>query len=566
MGSRSSFTTPDSTSLAPELVEDSPPWSEVLLGELRTTIQLNPSARLIRKYGSASHRTWRARLRGGSKALWLSFFLAIGLWWKLQRRPSSDGEDQSYPYQPTLDGLQFIDANHPHIRGVHENLQDAQATNLKTGLYFDFVIDGSTTVLLSLHNSEQQKKPSTRYSRAVTATLPFLPLTNTSRAPPISLLVRIDDEEYIILPNATSIVSIRHGSLTQTRHEIRVIAPMAGGDTVQTLQIEGIWIDEGGQLLPYKNLHEQITQPAQRMLEIVTDLPGSLTGEDRQRTIGASRGILGGVLGWEYLLGEMFASDHVTIGMDGMCLISECVGGRGSPAGLADVFFQSGPVGSDQYHHPWFFQEYTPDVMVLNVGSSDYDSFQAHSPEYNMTMWELSETFEEAYISLVKAIRGLAYPKYSAATMDSSRYMYSARSAAAGVPIFVMRPFRGQLEQATHAVVDRLRKNGDMNIFWLDTSGWLNTEVDFEGPPEDQDFFLDEESPSKQWRLTERGNQRVAIMLHMHVCRYLARETDKCAFLPPELYLGRSMDPEVVRVDELLSDERERELKKLFWD
>lgn len=61
----------------------------------------------------------------------------------------------------------------------------------------------------------------------------------------------------------------------------------------------------------------------------------------------------------------------------------------------------------------------------------------------------------------------------------------------AEIPIFIMRPFRGQLEQATHTVVDRLRTEGDKNLFWLDTSGWLNTEIDFDGWPEDQDFFLD---------------------------------------------------------------------------
>jgi len=28
-------------------------------------------------------------------------------------------------------------------------------------------------------------------------------------------------------------------------------------------------------------------------------------------------------------------------------------------------------------------------------------------------------------------------------------------------------------------------------VFWLDTSGWLNTDIHFDGRPEDQDFFLD---------------------------------------------------------------------------
>jgi hypothetical protein len=76
------------------------------------------------------------------------------------------------------------------------------------------------------------------------------------------------------------------------------------------------------------------------MLEIIADLPGSVTGRDRRKTIGSSHGILGGVMGWEYLLGEMFGAAHVTIGMDGMCLIQDCIGGRGRPVGLADVFFQ----------------------------------------------------------------------------------------------------------------------------------------------------------------------------------------------------------------------------------
>lgn len=77
---------------------------------------------------------------------------------------------------------------------------------------------------------------------------------------------------------------------------------------------------------------------------------------------------------------------------------------------------------------------------------------------------------------------------------------------------------------------------------------------------------LPEESLSKQWRLTERGNQRAAILLHMHVCRYLALETDKCAFLPPEIYLGKALDHEAIRFDEFLEDEKERKLKKLFWN
>lgn len=129
--------------------------------------------------------------------------------------------------------------------------------------------------------------------------------------------------------------------------------------------------------------------------------------------------------------------------------------------------------------------------MVMNIGNSDWESFLNYQAEYNKSMWELEGEFEKAYISMIKAIRTLAYPKYSSATIDSSHYL---PNLIAGVPIFIMRPLRGQLEQATQSVVQRLRDEGDKAIFWLDTSGWLKTEVNFEGPPEDQDFFLDGKS------------------------------------------------------------------------
>jgi hypothetical protein len=197
----------------------------------------------------------------------------------------------------------------------------------------------------------------------------------------------------------------------------------------------------------------------------------------------------------------------------------------------------------------------------MNIGNADLDSFQMHCEEYNKTIWELSMAFEDTYISLIRAIRTLAYSKYSSSVTDSSQ------SAAAALPIFVMKPFRGQLERETHSVVDRLRLEGDSSVFWLDTSGWLNTDIDSDISAEDQDFFLDgnpsssilysyltvdaDDDTSKQWLLIERGNQRVAILLHMHVCRYLARDAEKCAFLLPEVYLG-TIATEGAGLDELL--------------
>lgn len=123
----------------------------------------------------------------------------------------------------------------------------------------------------------------------------------------------------------------------------------------------------------------------------------------------------------------------------------------------------------------------------MNIGNSDWESFQMHNERYNKTTWELSMAFEDTYVSLIKAIRALAYPAKPELRKPSQ---YDQPAHNNGPPIFIMRPFRGQLEHATRSVVDRLRFEGDSSVFWLDTSGWLTTDLDFEGRIEDRDFFL----------------------------------------------------------------------------
>lgn len=198
--------------------------------------------------------------------------------------------------------------------------------------------------------------------------------------------------------------------------------------------------------------------------------------------------------------------------------------------------------------------------------------------EYNMSLWDLHGKFEDSYVSFVKAIRQLAYPKHpSVAYADRGGfYQYAERIAPASIPIFIMRPLRGEMEHATQNAANRLRADGDRFVFWLDTSGWLD-ETDMSS--DDRDFYLDEtgshsdESGSaeareagKRYRLMEQGNQRVAIFLHMHVCSYLAKTGEQCAFLPAEVYQGRAFEPDKQSFDRYVEGEKKRKLRKLFID
>ncbi|KAL9595746.1 MAG: hypothetical protein Q9219_006244 [cf. Caloplaca sp. 3 TL-2023] len=450
-----------------------------------------------------------------------------------------------------------------------------------------FQVKNTTSLLLSLRNtpetpSSPASKPSANPSASVVHSnhISFrLDSASNKPALPVSLIARVDQEEYVLLPNASALVAICSGNLQRdAEHNIRIIAPMTDDHGRGILQLEGLWLSKGGQfehiegtpvhgssndedlsaesdqvgerhrtglsklLKGSENVRSGVAQEVlkesdesqdyrsrRKMLEVLSDMPGSSGRRKHSTRVGAAHGLLAGVLGWEYLLGEMFSIDHAAIAVDGMCLIQDC---------------------------------------ILNLGNSDQVSFDSHASTYNKSAWDLAEGFENTYVSLVKAIRTLAYPKHPTTIQSelSDYKIYIPNSVPASIPIFVMRPFRGELEHSTQNIVNRLRADGDTGVFWLDTSGWLNPNVSPNEESSNQDFYLDNrgEPPSK-WRLTERGNQRVAIFLHMHVCRYLAREGEKCPFLPAEMYQGKVFDPAERDFERYVEGEKERKLKKLFW-
>ncbi|KAI9682506.1 MAG: hypothetical protein M1829_000298 [Trizodia sp. TS-e1964] len=572
-------------------------------------------------FRKASTRT-KVRSVVARRRLWL-FVLLIGLvvFWSLGgQRDSIYGGEALDGWQRELfpgDGtgaMQFFPASSPMIHYVGR--WTATPNRLRKdgtfpGVYFDITINSTSTLFLSLHNSASGAyTPRLNTTAENMADPKFGHLSFRARKPlqptaPISLLARIDDEEYIFLPNSSALVKIRYKDLDpRISHQVRIIAPMVDESIGAMLEFQGLWLDKGGRLLRVEgtqlqsgDLEEEPSESnnatvwakhrlglsrllngqklaqdtskvedivkdskegKKKILEIMTDRP-YLPKRNRDNGLEAEEGndYLSGVMSWHYLLGDMFGVDHVTIGVDGMCLSQGCIGGTGEPAGLGDVFFRSGPPASQLFVYPWMFSSYIPDVMILELGSSDYQSFTVHEKEYNKTLWELSERFEDTYVGLVKAIRELAY----ASSLSASRL--PSRAAPVSIPIFIMRPLRGEMEHATQEAVNRLRMDGDKSVFWLDTYGWLDVEDTIS---EEQDFYLDNSRAPATWRLTEKGTQKVAIFLHLHVCRYLASEGEKCAFLPPEVYQGKAYSPESDAFERHLGDAKEKKLKEIFWD
>lgn len=272
---------------------------------------------------------------------------------------------------------------------------------LDEGIYFDLAVKNTTTLLLSLRNAPASHKHS-RYGHSSRTSgsialpnpghLSFRPISSDDTpALPISLLARVDSEEYVLLPNASTLVSVCTDDLSRyDEHHVRIAAPMTDNGAMGIIELEGLWLSKGGQLLRVKgsllgdeyvdedDLSAQndligekhriglndilkgkgsgggdstkaavseedlptMLQQRKKTLEVITDSPGSFRSKHNSARTGGADGLLAGVMGWEYLLGEMFDADHVGIGVDGMCMIQDCIAGVGSPAGMGDVFFR----------------------------------------------------------------------------------------------------------------------------------------------------------------------------------------------------------------------------------
>lgn len=288
-----------------------------------------------------------------------------------------------------------------HFQVGYQRCSDSHGTtNRSLGVYFEISVKNTTSLLLAVHNAPEQESST---SSGIPEAPPLLvhghskhysfhPIPGDKAAPPVSLLAEVDDQEYILLPRSSSLVTISSKGLDErTEHHVRVVAPMTDDHGLGVVEFEGLWLSKGGKLVKvagsllsedlvdedlFNAENDQVgekhrtglvdieqdgtsksgrqkasdiaedddfafvNQDRKKLLEVITDSPGSLTGRQRGRRTGGVDGLLSGVMGWEYLLGEMFGADHVGIGVDGMCLTSDCIGGSGEPAGMGDVFFR----------------------------------------------------------------------------------------------------------------------------------------------------------------------------------------------------------------------------------
>lgn len=114
MGYDSSYSTPETTPLWPEIVGASTPWCDIQLEDYQLA-GINDR----QTYWTLIWSTIRAPLRKWNRPFWLAVILTVGIWWSLRGghyTQSLPDNAEMLKAQVNVDGLQFIDATHPHIR------------------------------------------------------------------------------------------------------------------------------------------------------------------------------------------------------------------------------------------------------------------------------------------------------------------------------------------------------------------------------------------------------------------------------------------------------------------
>lgn len=238
----------------------------------------------------------------------------------------------------------------------------------------------------------------------------------------VDIAVFIDSKPAVIKRGANGTVSLASG-LPAGNHTIKVVARFQSDEIV----FQGLVLASGAKTLP--------AEPSKGLIEFVGN---SITS--------GSETTNGNISAFAWLTGEALGVDRTAISFPGITLT----------AGYSYTFYGAPTIGQEvQYfklttpplypsktpanNTDWNFSRYTPDIVVLNIGTND------------RLVPVPAATFRAAYVRFLKAIR---------AKLPTTR-------------IFVMRPYGGHFATEIESAWKEVSGAGDTRLHFINTSGWL---------------------------------------------------------------------------------------------
>lgn len=439
------------------------------------------------------------------------------------------------------------------------------------GAYLDLVLRNASVIYISLNNAPPTNEFGGAHDQAPIRRMNFKTSDDRDKAAvPIPLTVRVCDGNLVhVASSGNGLIAINlHTTPGQSDCSVRISYAGESSQEGGVLQFKGLWLPIGARLQRVagqedkkaagsgnaSDTYTELSIPHRKTIEILTD-----------SSDGTFASIPAHTVDWPAQVAAQFNIDCVKIPAHNHCLTEACTKMLDTDVSIQDLFFRSGPAGTTLFSRPWGFQQYVPEVLILDLGSVDCNAFQQSSAEQGKSHVELRAThhslesftndFVSAYMAFIQQIRRSAYPLHPSAFhgygLDGDGYTYS--SAPSTLPIFVLRPLDGFLEQATLSVVEQMQKTGDKSVFWIDTSGWLSN----------MDYSSDNSNQVRA--LTASGHAKVVSFMDAHLCYYLAPRPGECPFLRRDNYMGSVYVPIEAEVDKVIEESKVKQLTELFW-
>ena len=226
---------------------------------------------------------------------------------------------------------------------------------------------------------------------------------------------KIDDGPWLSYNDQSGTISLTPKALSPGTHSLSVAQ---GKDYDYVFNFQGLVLDPGATT--------KAPETSKKLIEYIGD--SITTGyTDPQANVSA--------FGW--VLSEKLGTEHTQISYPGINLTSGYKGSTGM-----DVQYSKQQSVAHNNSPDWDFKRYTPNAIVINLGTNDNTNQITDS------------LFQQTYTTFLKNIRD-KFPK---------------------AKIYVLRTFLNLKAGPTKASVAARHADGDKQIFYIDTEGWLQTQ------------------------------------------------------------------------------------------
>lgn len=237
------------------------------------------------------------------------------------------------------------------------------------------------------------------------------------------IAIFIDNKAVVMKTGANGTVSLASGLATGD-HTVKLVARFQADQLI----FQGFVLASGAKTLP-----------AEKPKALIEFIGNSITS--------GSVTTNGNVSAFPWLVGETLGADRTAISYPGITLVNGYyLNFNGLPAIGMEVSYTKTntppmrPATTDPINIAWNFGQYTPDIVVINIGTNDGNG--AGTP---------AATFQTSYLNFLKLIRG-KFPK---------------------AHIFALRTFGGYNATQTQNAATQLINAGDKKIHYVNTTNWL---------------------------------------------------------------------------------------------